>query len=72
MNWRTGRILTQIGGKRSTVKMGPGTVTAFQHDASVLDDGDIAVFDNGGVPQVHPESRALVEKVDDDDRTTTL
>jgi hypothetical protein len=72
LNWRSGRILTQIGGKQSTVKMGPGTVTAFQHDASVLDDGDIAVFDNGGVPQVHPESRALVEKLEDNDRTATM
>jgi hypothetical protein len=72
INWRTGRILTQIGGKSSTVKMGPGTSTAYQHDASVLDDGDIAVFDNGGVPQVHPESRALVEKVDKYSRTATM
>ena len=72
LNSRTGQILTQIGGKRSTVKMGPGTITAFQHDASVLDDGDIAVFDNGGVPQVHPESRALVERVEDDDRTSLV
>ena len=33
LDQRTGRVLTRIGGKQSTVKMGPGTATAWQHDA---------------------------------------
>ena len=34
-----------------------GAATAYQHDASVLANGTISVFDNGGVPKVHSQSR---------------
>jgi hypothetical protein len=60
----TGQISTRIGGKHSTVKLAPGAATAYQHDASVLPNGTISVFDNGGVPKVHPQSRGLVLAVD--------
>ncbi|HYB24000.1 MAG TPA: arylsulfotransferase family protein [Solirubrobacteraceae bacterium] len=60
LNTQTGEILTRIGGKRSSVKLAPGASTAFQHDATVLPNGTISVFDNGGVPKVHPQSRGLV------------
>jgi hypothetical protein len=40
--------------------MGSGTLTAYQHDATLLPNGTISVFDNGGVPMVHPQSRAIV------------
>ena len=46
-----------MGGKRSDVKLADGAATAFQHDATVLANGTISVFDNGGVPKVHPQSR---------------
>jgi hypothetical protein len=61
---RTGTVLARIGGKQSTVKMGPGTSTAWQHDAHTLPDGDITVFDNGAIPKVHKYSRGLVERLD--------
>jgi hypothetical protein len=64
LNSETGQVLVRIGGKRSNVKLGGGTHTAYQHDASVLADGDIAIFDNGGVPMVHPQSRGLIESID--------
>ncbi|HTU79928.1 MAG TPA: arylsulfotransferase family protein [Solirubrobacteraceae bacterium] len=60
----TGQVLTHIGGKHSTVKLAPGAATAYQHDASALADGEISVFDNGGVPKVHSQSRGLVVAID--------
>jgi Arylsulfotransferase (ASST) len=60
----TGQITSTVGGKGTSVKMGPGTATAWQHDARTLPDGSISVFDNGAVPKVHPYSRVVVEKVD--------
>ena len=60
LNGSTGQVIERIGGKHSTVKAGPGTTTAYQHDATLLTNGDISVFDNGGVPKVHPQSRAIV------------
>jgi Arylsulfotransferase (ASST) len=56
----TGQIVTSIGGKHSSVHLSAGAATAYQHDASVLANGTISVFDNGGVPKVHSQSRALV------------
>jgi hypothetical protein len=56
----TGQVLTHIGGKRSTVKLTAGAATAYQHDASALGGDEISVFDNGGVPKVHGQSRGLV------------
>jgi hypothetical protein len=56
----TGQVLANIGGRRSSVKQTAGAATAYQHDASVLPNGTISVFDNGGVPKVHAQSRGLV------------
>jgi Arylsulfotransferase (ASST) len=63
LNSETGQVLLRIGGKRSQVKQGTGTHTAYQHDATVLANGDISIFDNGGVPMVHPQSRGIIESV---------
>ena len=64
LNTLTGQIQTRIGGRHSSVKLSPGAATAYQHDASVLPNGTISVFDNGGVPKVHSHSRGLVLAVD--------
>ncbi|HLH13986.1 MAG TPA: arylsulfotransferase family protein [Solirubrobacteraceae bacterium] len=64
LNTRTGQIVTHIGGRHSSVKLSAGAATAYQHDAQMLSDGDISVFDNGGVPKVHAQSRGLVLAVD--------
>jgi Arylsulfotransferase (ASST) len=63
LNTTTGQILSQIGGKHSTVNMLDGTRTAYQHDAALLPNGNISIFDNGGVPKVHPQSRVLIERI---------
>ena len=72
INEQTGQVLTRAGGKHSTIKMGSGTLTAFQHDATLLPNGLISVFDNGGVPTVHPESRGIVVALNQQADTETL
>jgi hypothetical protein len=46
----TGRILWRLGGLDSSFAMGPGTRTAWQHDARLLPDGEITMFDDGSDP----------------------
>jgi Arylsulfotransferase (ASST) len=61
----SGQILWRLGGKRSSFKMGPGTSTAFQHDAIVQPDGSLTVFDDGaGPPKLHPFSRGATISLD--------
>ena len=57
---RTGAIIWRLGGKNSSFNAGPGTRTAWQHDARELPDGTISLFDNGSSPKVHPQSRGIV------------
>lgn len=68
----TGQIKLKIGGPHSDVKMGSGTSTAYQHDAHELPNGEISVFDNGGVPMVHSQSRGIVVSVNEQGREEAL
>jgi Arylsulfotransferase (ASST) len=68
----TGQVLANIGGKQSSVKQTAGAATAYQHDASALPNGTISVFDNGGVPKVHSQSRGLVLAVNTQTKTDTV
>ena len=68
----SGQVTAQIGGKHSTLTLGAGAATAYQHDAQMLPDGDISVFDNGGVPKVHPQSRGIVIALNPVTKTDTL
>jgi hypothetical protein len=72
LNTTTGQVTMRVGGRRSDVKAVNGASTAFQHDATVQPDGTISLFDNGAVPKVHPQSRAIVISVDPHARTDTL
>jgi len=56
----TGRIGERIGGRHSDVSVPHAGATAFQHDATMLPDGTISIFDNGAVPKIHSQSRGLV------------
>jgi Arylsulfotransferase (ASST) len=69
---QSGEIIWRLGGKKSDFEMGPGTRTAFQHDARRQDDGTITIFDNGAAPKVHEESRGITVELDEDDMTATL
>jgi hypothetical protein len=68
----TGQVRWELGGKRSSFQMGPGTATAWQHDAVQLPEGAITFFDNGASPQVQPQSRAIEVALDPQDMTATL
>jgi len=72
LNEATGQVVAEAGGKHSTIKMGSGTLTAFQHDATLLPSGLVSVFDNGGVPTVHPQSRGILVALNQKTGTETL
>ncbi len=56
-----GRILWTLGGKASNFRLGPGAQFYFQHDAHMLSNGRIGMFDDGaGPPQLNPFSRGLI------------
>ncbi|MDQ6810783.1 MAG: arylsulfotransferase family protein, partial [Actinomycetota bacterium] len=69
---RSGQILWNIGGRHSSFAMGPGASPAWQHDAIEQPDGTITFFDNGGTPNVHPQSRGIVLGIDSRHMTATL
>ena len=57
----SGRILWTLGGKGSNFRLGPGAQFYFQHDARMLRNGRISMFDDGaGPPQLNPFSRGLI------------
>jgi hypothetical protein len=68
----SGQVRWRLGGKHSSFAMGPGTRTAWQHDARVQPDGTVTFFDNGATPAVHSQSRAIQERLDMQARTATL
>jgi hypothetical protein len=72
LNTLTGQVITRIGGRHSSVRLTAGAATAYQHDATVLANGTISVFDNGGVPKVHAHSRGLILAVNAQKKTDTV
>ncbi|HEV3047340.1 MAG TPA: arylsulfotransferase family protein, partial [Solirubrobacteraceae bacterium] len=68
----SGRILWRLGGTNSSFEMGPGTSTAWQHDARMQPDGEVTLFDDGANPPVHSQSRALRIALDFEDHRATL
>jgi hypothetical protein len=76
---RTGRVIWRLGGKESDFAIEQGARFAWQHDASGLGKGRIAVFDNGAaifenfsVRQSQPQSRGLVLGVQEAGRKVQL
>jgi hypothetical protein len=72
VNHRTGKVLWELGGKHSSFHMGRGTRTAYQHDATIHPGGLVTIFDNGDFPQVHPQSRVILERINTTRHTVTL
>jgi Arylsulfotransferase (ASST) len=62
----SGEVLWRLGGKKSDFEMGPGTQSAYQHDARRQRDGTITIFDNGAHPKVHDQSRGIVVELDEE------
>jgi hypothetical protein len=69
---KTGQVRWELGGKRSSFKLGSGASPAWQHDAVQQPNGAITFFDNGASPQVHPQSRAIEVTLDKANMTATL
>jgi hypothetical protein len=57
----SGRILWTLGGKGTDFRFGPGALFNLQHDAHMLSNGRIGMFDDGaGPPKFNPYSRGLI------------
>jgi hypothetical protein len=67
----TGTILWTLGGLHSSFKKGPAD-TAWQHDARMLSNGEVTMFDDGSDPPEHSQSRAVRISLDLETRTATL
>jgi Arylsulfotransferase (ASST) len=61
---RNGRILWRLGGKLSDFTLDRGARFAWQHDARRRPDGALTLFDNSAGPQVRPQSRGLILRLD--------
>ncbi len=72
INHVTGAVVWRLGGKRSSFKMGAGTGTAYQHDVRWQPDHTLTIFDNGGVPKAHSQTRVIRERIDWAHRQVTL
>ncbi len=60
ISMQSGQVLFALGGKYSSFKMGRGTQFEWQHDARLLSDGTITLFDNGeGLTKNASQSEAL-------------
>lgn len=68
----TGAVLWRLGGRHSSFAMGPGTRTAYQHDARLQPDGTITLFDDEGAPKVQAQSRGVQIALDYQHKTATL
>jgi len=70
---RTGQVLWRLGGRKSDFAMGRGTQAAWQHDARSHDRGRVlSIFDDGAAPQVSPQSRVLLVRLDTERMRATL
>ena len=68
----TGTVQWQLGGREPSFAMGPGTLTAWQHDAQPLGPDTVSLFDNGEPPSRLAHSRGLVVRIDPRTHTATL
>jgi hypothetical protein len=67
----TGKIVWQLGGKRSDYKLGQGAQFEWEHDGE-LHNGLLTVFDDADSPKEEQYSRAIVLRPNNKDRTASL
>jgi hypothetical protein len=72
INGTTGALIWRLGGKQSSFALGTGVSFAWQHDAELLPDGTISLFNNEASPAEAKESSALDIAVDLAAGTATL
>ena len=68
----TGAVLWKLGGRNPSFTPQGGLSFAWQHDAEMLPDGTITLFDNEAVPAEAKESRGLDIALDSTAHTATL
>jgi hypothetical protein len=69
---RTGQVVWRLGGKRSDFTLGRAARFAWQHDARLLPNGNLSLFDNSAGPQVRKQSRGLILHLDRKRRLATV
>ncbi len=69
---RDGQVKWRLGGKNSSFAMGPGSRFYYQHHARSAGTGVITLFDDGAAPQMEPQSRGIIVKLDLTKMTATL
>jgi Arylsulfotransferase (ASST) len=69
---KTGAILWQLGGKGGSITLGPGVQFEWQHDARLLPDGTLTVFDNASSPEQKEQSRGLNISIDVPAQSSTV
>jgi hypothetical protein len=72
LSGQTGKIQWTLGGKFSSFKLGKGVRFFYQHDARIQADGQLTLFDDGGMPFRESESRALAINLDAKTNTATV
>lgn len=72
LDGQSGSITWRLGGKANTFKLGPGVPFANENDATWLPDGDIALFDDEGLPAAGSTSRGEVIQLAQKAKTASL
>ncbi|HEX4110381.1 MAG TPA: arylsulfotransferase family protein [Solirubrobacteraceae bacterium] len=68
----SGALQWTLGGKHSSFQIQPGAHMAWQHDAQMLPNGAITIFDDETRPGVYNESRAIELAVNTHTRTASI
>jgi len=68
----SGRVVWQLGGKRSSFQMGPGTTFWFQHHALPQGANTLSIFDDGGAPPKESQSRGILVNLNTSTMRATL
>jgi hypothetical protein len=72
VNLRSGAIIWQLGGKQTSFKLSTDVRFAFQHDAQFEGANLMSIFDNEAGPNVGPQSRALLLRLNMATMTATV
>jgi len=67
-----GEILWTLGGRHSSFTLGPNVRFAWEHDATLLPDGTVEIFDNEDTPKVEGRSRGIDVALNRKTHTATL
>jgi Arylsulfotransferase (ASST) len=68
----SGKVVWQLGGRRSSFRMGPGTRFWFQHHALPQGANTLSIFDDGGAPPKEPQSRGILVNLNTSTMRATL